>query len=304
MNADTQSDFTPFFVPGMPRSGTTFLFHAFRNHPGICLPNRKEVDYFNSHWEEGESWFRQLYQHRQQGQLCGDISPSYFLTDDFWLRVPESYPDSKVIVGVRDPVDYAVSFYRQRQTFDYDLPPFREFLECYRADFGGNTIQVGFSDDQVWNMIEKMREAFGERLLLFDFCEVQRNPVALLRVLESFLSIEHHLEEGKVALEPVNASGRKNRKWLTYLLSRPLVVSTAEKVLPRPVLQKAHSLFYRLTSGKAKADFDSALSPEDLEYARGLMADQSEKVCSLFAEGSFVLGTGRVYEENNALATS
>ena len=64
-------------IPGMPRAGTTFLYHNLQKHPSIFLPFRKEIDYFNRIYRHrGINWFHSLFKGIRDGQYAGDISPA------------------------------------------------------------------------------------------------------------------------------------------------------------------------------------------------------------------------------------
>ncbi|MBN2757956.1 MAG: hypothetical protein JXR51_12320 [Bacteroidales bacterium] len=41
----------------MPRAGTTFMYHYLQKHPEVFLPYRKEIQYFDLNYSEGENWY-------------------------------------------------------------------------------------------------------------------------------------------------------------------------------------------------------------------------------------------------------
>ena len=42
-----------FVIPGFARCGTTWLYEVLRRHPGIFLPERKELNFFTESWDLG-----------------------------------------------------------------------------------------------------------------------------------------------------------------------------------------------------------------------------------------------------------
>ena len=42
-----------FIVYGMPRTGTTYLYHALADHPQIYVPYRKESMFFSVNFDKG-----------------------------------------------------------------------------------------------------------------------------------------------------------------------------------------------------------------------------------------------------------
>ncbi len=91
------------FVVGMSRAGTTFLYHNLQKHPDIFVPAKKEIGYFAHHYEEGEQWYLKFFDDVQDGQVPFDICGVYFTDDNALARIKSFNPDTKVIIGVRDP---------------------------------------------------------------------------------------------------------------------------------------------------------------------------------------------------------
>ena len=66
-----------FVIPGFARCGTTWLYETLRRHPGIFLPERKELDFFSESWEKGYPFYAAYFAEAGEHQLTGDISPVY-----------------------------------------------------------------------------------------------------------------------------------------------------------------------------------------------------------------------------------
>lgn len=99
-----------FVVAGMPRAGTTFLYHYIERH-SECVPLQKETNYFSVKYGLGEEWFLNLYKNRKSQQLCFDASPPYFLDESAAERIKSFDPNTRVILGFRKPSDWIVSVY-------------------------------------------------------------------------------------------------------------------------------------------------------------------------------------------------
>lgn len=124
MSVQPSNPFPLLVVAGMPRAGTTFLYHYLQQHPSIYLAFRKEIDYFNAHYHfKGRDWFASLFRGIKPGQIAGDLSPACWNDPQApeWIR--EFNPDTKVILCLRDPAEFAVSLFRQKNHSHYDVPP-------------------------------------------------------------------------------------------------------------------------------------------------------------------------------------
>ena len=69
-----------FVIAGMPRTGTTSLFHILGGHPEIFQPYRKEVGYFLFRHDRGPDWFRRVYRAMGPRQVGLDVVPEYFFS--------------------------------------------------------------------------------------------------------------------------------------------------------------------------------------------------------------------------------
>jgi len=98
-------------VAGMPRSGTTSLYYFLGQHPSIFVPFLKETDFFSFNCDRGLEWYCDLFREMRAGQTGIDISPSYFYDPQAAVRIKAANKDAKVILAVRNPVEFVVSWY-------------------------------------------------------------------------------------------------------------------------------------------------------------------------------------------------
>src|SRR5438270_1743160 len=69
-----------FVVIGAQRAGTTSLWENVGRHPGVSLPARKELHFFDFNFQRGISWYRAQFRNCVTPQgipLVGDASPYY-----------------------------------------------------------------------------------------------------------------------------------------------------------------------------------------------------------------------------------
>jgi len=292
-----------FIVAGMPRSGTTFLYHNLQRHPQIYVPFRREVNYFNVNFDQGVAWYESLYADAGEDQICADISPPCFLHEGSEERILEYNPEAKVILVVRDPLEWSLSFYSQFQSFEYNLGPYSEFVNGHDLKISDKRIPIEFQNDFVPRRIQNFMDVFGDRLLLLSFNVLKREPLAMLNTFEDFLGIDRYFTAGNFDGRKINASGRKNVKFLSYILSREAVIKAVEKLFPRQFVLSLRQRFD--SSGAAKSDAKLVqYAPEDLELSERLVSDQQKWVDKLFSQSRFVLGTGGAFEGSAKGGTS
>ncbi|MGL5063601.1 MAG: tetratricopeptide repeat protein [Microcoleus sp.] len=104
-----------FIIIGSQRCGTTSLYSYLSQHPQILTPIKKEMDFFSWHFHRGIDWylahFPQLPESRQF--ITGEASPSYFDCRETPQRLHAQFPQVKLILLLRNPVDRAISHFHR-----------------------------------------------------------------------------------------------------------------------------------------------------------------------------------------------
>ena len=193
-------------IGGMPRSGTTFLYHNIQKHPAIYVPYRKELEFFNYYYDKGYDWYLDHFKDMKPGQVGFDIGPKYFLDAAVVDRIKKFNPDIKVILGIRNPVEFALSWYAQYSTFNLQMPPFEEFIKSYSLKRLDKVLQVHLDNDLIPRMIEEYRSAFGENLLMFNYNLFKKSPLAILQTIENFAGVDPYFNEDNFDNVVINGS--------------------------------------------------------------------------------------------------
>lgn len=99
---------------GPGRSGTTFLYRLFRSNDSICLPEIKELNYFNSNYLRGSDWYESRFKNCSAECLTGEISNLYIYDKQVAQRIFDYNQDMKIICVLRNPFEYLKSVYKYR----------------------------------------------------------------------------------------------------------------------------------------------------------------------------------------------
>lgn len=131
-----------FIIIGAQKAGTTWLWNKLKRHPGTSLPYQKEIHYFGGveKYLQGDDWYFQHFSELDTERIIGEASTSYFYDYlPYWHNdseelvvnenlppIPElitkKFPEIKVIVSLRDPVNRAISGYRHWMKKGKDSP--------------------------------------------------------------------------------------------------------------------------------------------------------------------------------------
>jgi hypothetical protein len=172
------------------KAGTSWLAACWAEHPGICMAEPKELNYFctKAIWPGfrvnralGSDWLAERFAHRQSGQILGEFSPNYFCDPQSPGLIFDHNPQCRLIFSLRHPVDAVVSYYHQVRK----EVPVADTLE-------------GFLDDnpEVCEMGKYHRHARaflavfprGQCQFLF-FEDIQRKAAAVLKKSYSFIGV-------------------------------------------------------------------------------------------------------------------
>jgi len=201
-----------FVVIGATKSATTTLWYGLSSHPQLCLPGDKERGFFNSaeRYARGlEHYVRETFEHVRPGQLIGTVTPMYMASDGLervvW-RMRDTIPDARLVAILRDPIDRAVSRFRQalRQgtargaTFDEHVARVGAFDEDVLAD------------SEYGRILAVYRDAFPPDCLHLLFTEdLEHRPAACYRGVFDHLGVDTgHLPDLEVRL---NRGGTRAR---------------------------------------------------------------------------------------------
>jgi hypothetical protein len=128
-----------FIGIGAARSGTTWLSECLRQHPDILFPKNdtpdairpgviklkgeKELDFFIRGYEKnlspeifsnnslGLDWYLAQFPSAQPNKVRGEFSPTYMADPDSAKLIRDTFPNIKLIVSLRNPVDMIYSLY-------------------------------------------------------------------------------------------------------------------------------------------------------------------------------------------------
>lgn len=114
-----------FIICGTQKGGTTALNAYLRDHPDICLPDKKEVHFFDDEdafVSNTPDYFKYhaLFEPKNDNQLIGEATPIYMYWHEAPRRIWEYNPNIKLIVLLRNPIERAYSHWNMMQIKNMD----------------------------------------------------------------------------------------------------------------------------------------------------------------------------------------
>jgi hypothetical protein len=127
-----------FIVLGTQRGGTTSLYRYLTEHPDIGPAFRKEVHFFERHYEKGLDWYLAHFPMRGEFPVVGEASPNYLFHPDVPERVRQVAPSTRFIVLLRNPIDRAYSHYNMNVKKDFEQLSFENAVDKERERLGSS----------------------------------------------------------------------------------------------------------------------------------------------------------------------
>ena len=120
-----------FFIVGGQRCGTTSLHYYLNQHHLIFLPDLKEPHYYSQ--KSIPSYLSKITNkqdylslfNRSNSNFKGDSSTSYLMDKECPELIKKDYPNSKIIICLRNPIErtysaYLAQFRSNRTNLDFD----------------------------------------------------------------------------------------------------------------------------------------------------------------------------------------
>jgi tetratricopeptide (TPR) repeat protein len=104
-----------FLIIGSGKSGTSSLYQYICGHPQVLPAITKEIGYFdiNRRYRNGINWYLSHFPQimEQDNFLTGEATPSYLYRYQVAERILQVFPQIKLIVILRNPIERAISAY-------------------------------------------------------------------------------------------------------------------------------------------------------------------------------------------------
>lgn len=170
-----------FFMVGAPRCGTTWTHAALHEHPEIFVPAKKQIHFFDENYERGLPWYLEHYADVEACHLAvGEVSTDYSLPHAI-SRLARHFPNVKLVMGVRHPVERAYSFYQSRAPHT----SWRSFAEA--IDSEPETLQRGRYIEEIEEILKYFQR---DRLLIQFFDDLRSGESGYIRRILRHLDVD------------------------------------------------------------------------------------------------------------------
>jgi hypothetical protein len=136
-----------FLVIGGQGCGTTSFYSWLCGHPQVDPASRKELHYFDKHYEKGSAWYRSQFPIARPGRITGEATPFLLLHPLAPERVAHDLPaTTRLILLLREPADRALSRYQRARQLGQEPETLQRALELEQLRLADNPSHVPHMD--------------------------------------------------------------------------------------------------------------------------------------------------------------
>ncbi|MEM8862114.1 MAG: sulfotransferase domain-containing protein [Chloroflexota bacterium] len=203
LNPESKTISPQFVILGLLKSGTTSLFHWLEQHPNFIPPLQKEARFLNYYFECGFKWYREQFPRvqNQDGLITGEASPGYIYCANRAKSFKEEFPDIKLILLHRNPIERAYSEYQMRRRNGTESRSWGEAAVSEIKERGNELpeLSTDFSIEKGYLArsctllpLQQWLEVFPkEQFLLIKSEALFKDPAAVVNGVCDFLEISH-----------------------------------------------------------------------------------------------------------------
>lgn len=128
-----------FLIIGAQKCGTTSLYIYLSQHPQILPAAQKELHFFDLNYAQGIDWYLSQFPPKTKGKitLTGESSPYYIFHPWAPQRVKQLFPDIKLIVLLRNPVERTWSHYHHEVRWGFETLDFEAAIDSEAERLNG-----------------------------------------------------------------------------------------------------------------------------------------------------------------------
>jgi len=121
--------FPNFIIIGPPKCASTSLHFYLGQHPEIFTTKVKETRFFSLHYDRGMDYYAEYFEDAGNAKAIGEGTPSYSLLPFAADRIKKHFPEMKLILCFRNPMDRTFSSWLMQKGMGKEKLPLREAIE-------------------------------------------------------------------------------------------------------------------------------------------------------------------------------
>lgn len=203
-----------FIGVGFSRCGTTWIAKCLQEHPEICTPEWKEVNFFDFdyNYNKGIGFYKSFFK-GYENKVIGEYCPEYVYEEEALRRMSKDFPDTKIILSLRNPIDRAFSHFLYVKRKNGQIQMFDELFEHDPK---------GVIDKSMYGKyLGRIYQYFKpEQVLVLIHDDYKNNPKKFIQSIYQFLNVDSEFVPPSL-LKEINKSRdlRYRFNWYEHLFN-------------------------------------------------------------------------------------
>lgn len=284
----SNNDFKIDFIGiGAEKSATTWIFECLKEHPEVCPSAKKETRFFNKprKYKRGIEYYQKSYKHCSEGKIKGEFDPTYLASEKVAERIHEYFPDAKLIVSLRDPIERALSQYRAGNKMKNPLSIYSNLKEAIQKS--PHLKKKGFYFKHLKKFFEKFSR---ENILVILYGEIKSNPKNKIKDLYKFLDIDSEFsppvlnnKKGVTGTTRTTLKHSRLTKLLYKLTNKIKQNQSLYNTLDKSILGRLHTKLIRWNKSKKTTNQEEPtkldeIPPETRKELRKIYSEDIKKL--------------------------
>lgn len=232
MKNNNKSFKVDFIGIGVPKCGTEWIAECLKEHPQIDFSKHKEINYFLSP-SKGTTGFaynnmrvktknEYIRQFKNDGNKKGEFSNHYFWDTDALIKIKEAFPNIKILVSIRNPVEYLYSIYWYLKYSNmYNKIPnnFEKAIEKAKEEDLYNKSRALFA-----KQISVIFNIFGKHnVLVVTTQDIKENSGEVLKKMFKFIGVDSEFKP-KLTDQRINKTTTVRSPFLMSIANKTVVI--------------------------------------------------------------------------------
>lgn len=138
-----------FIIIGPPKCASTSLHFYLGQHPQVFTAKVKETRFFSLHYSKGMEYYAKNFEDAGNAKAIGEATPSYSFLPFVADRIKTHFPEIKLVLCFRNPLDRAFSSWLMQKGMGKELLPFREAIDVNLSQMKYITLE-GEEGEKTW----------------------------------------------------------------------------------------------------------------------------------------------------------
>ena len=247
-----------FIGIGFPKSATSWVAEVLKTHPDIYIPSQKELWFFlteninnfgvmpNNHNKNLE-WYLRQFKNARTDQLLGEFTPTYIYDLNGLLKLKAAFPDVKLIIVIRNPIELIYSQYYYMKSSVADRISF-SLNDIFTSPFGQSLLNYGKIGTHLRNVFKIFSR---DKIFVRALDQVKENKELFFQDLCSFLKVDSKQIQTKMINKKSNEARRIRFNSLHELIQHAYIIIKNYNI-PIPFSVPLFYLYNRINRPTAK----------------------------------------------------